>query len=272
VGLRLNLGCSAIAQRFFPIMPDSIYPLHIAAQNSSDSVPSVNPLALSGNSGLLQKKEPTPDVGKTPQVEGKFDDDMPKVKEVKASLLVRTTPAVRKNIHDAAKLKGLSINAWIDQILDKAAQEQLLEASGTTSKPPSLRLLDDESDELAALVDDVLPRLKSQKAASIFAFIGAVETLQLGMIALRQCLRDDRIDTASEFINAIYPFLHQPNDLVTPEFGEAMAQFFEGLKEVRKCIKGEDTQSTWQVLDQIINFFQTVDPKVSATDPKINPK
>jgi uncharacterized protein (DUF1778 family) len=258
-------------------MTDSTYPIHSAAQISGFEItPSVNPPASSGQLRPALDKGSTTDVGKKKLLAGKRDDMASPKEKVSFSgrLLVRTNPAIHESVHDAAKLAGRSINAWIEQTISKTAQEELLQAAGTPAKlpPPSLSLLDDESDELAALVDDVRPRLKSQKTASIFAFIGAVEMLQMGLHALRQCLRDDRIDTVSELLDAIVPFLKQPDDLVAPEFGEALTQFFDGLEGIRKCIKNEDTQNTLQVLAQVIDFFSAADSTVNSTEQKINPQ
>jgi uncharacterized protein (DUF1778 family) len=241
-------------------MTDSIYSDHLPVRRLDFTPVPVKKPATSADSPSSVSKDAVDQRFQSIPKRGRAMDDPKEKGAFSGRLLVRTTPEIHQDIYQAAKLSGRSINSWLEAVASKSAQEQI-QAAQEIGKPlaPSARLLDDESDELAVLVDAVRPNLKSQKTASIFAFIAAVEAVQVGLNMLRQCLRDDRIDTASALLDAISPLLKGSETIVTPEFIEGVEIFFHGVDAVRKCIKHEDASNTQQVLNQILQFFSTVD-------------
>ncbi|NET36196.1 MAG: type II toxin-antitoxin system HicB family antitoxin [Cyanothece sp. SIO1E1] len=120
----------------------------------------------------------------------------------------RTTPDNHRAIYLAAAEAEKSINAWMEEILSRAAIGLSTESPERAEDSPSVRYIIQEKN-IAELLDKISPFLLGRNPRSDSQLIVALEKLLVGLDAIRPLLKVElpHYDAVSRVVNEIEIFL-----------------------------------------------------------------
>jgi HicB family len=164
----------------------------------------------------------------------------------------RTTEDNHRNIYLAAQNAGVSINAWMEDVLSKAAQAQLSNEPSDAPLQPIQHWIMENPQAIAGLVDDIKPLFKNQKMLTTFEFLNAFETLVSDWSKLKSHLKHPKTETAMQLAQAMVavlkPYLKQPTTEGVFAFLNVLKQSDGGREALQRCIKNQDAEGTVKAL------------------------
>lgn len=138
-------------------------------------------------------------------------------KPFQGKIAFRTTPETHRAIYLAATQAEMSINAWMDEVLNQAARRTLNHESDVLANSNSslIQRIHKQKNAIAELMANATPFLRDQSPYGGMQFVGALEKLLLGLEAVKPYLNEGDPSTLAAFVQQMEATL-RALDLVKP--------------------------------------------------------
>jgi uncharacterized protein (DUF1778 family) len=201
------------------------------------------------------------------------------LKDAVDRLSYRTDPDTSDLIKQAAQKSSMSVNAWMDSALKKAAKD-VLGLDDTVSSLHSEELRKTiETDASIDLIRVLKPYLQEWDPLSVLQFEKAFQKMLSGMDGVKFLLNDNNSKLLFSLLEYIQGKPHSSIQFVTlllllikeeeldsvAEFVDALKPFLRGLLRIKPFLKGEGLKQVLNVLAEVENFAISIEKNASQS-------
>lgn len=236
----------------------------IKAQRASDNLQPIK---------LNELKHDQDRANKSPTSDRDRKGTDPPLKTVK-QISFRSDDSTHERIHLAARKAGKSVNAWMEENLNEAADDVLGRTREITKfRSRTIQKLVEDAEISGRLAEEIESYLQVWDLRSVFQFKTALGQLLIGIDEVRFFQQDRKDNTATSSIHLAPKdtgritsltesllFFLPPEDRVAPlPFSSALKKLVQGAAAVKPFLKEDKNENILNIVAKVENFLNTLE-------------